>query len=223
MTSEDDTRTRLRVGGWLPPYAAFPPPPGHPAVDVADHSRVPVDADAPDDSPAPAEPDRRRSAALCCAAVAGLLLTGLVLTRGSDEPATAPVAGRMVLPTAPVLPAPPFTVPSTGPVTTGAAGATGAVSATGAARAAVASRATVARLTGAGPEQAAPGRRTSRAPRPFPSGPATTGPASTGLRAGATIGLALDGAPDRRVRHRDFRGRVDPVGADSSALSRAGR
>ncbi|MEU7908750.1 AbfB domain-containing protein [Actinoplanes sp. NPDC049118] len=39
--------------------------------------------------------------------------------------------------------------------------------------------------------------------------------------AGAEIGLEPVGEPGRRVRHRDFRARIDPIGPGSSALDRA--
>lgn len=54
--------------------------------------------------------------------------------------------------------------------------------------------------------------------------PRTTAPAPsplTELRTGRVIGLEESGRPGFRVRHRDFLGRVDRIGPDSSDLDRA--
>ncbi|BCB90785.1 hypothetical protein Psuf_080980 [Phytohabitans suffuscus] len=69
-------------------------------------------------------------------------------------------------------------------------------------------------------------------PSPPPGGAASTPPVEEKVRAtpstspaalapGARIGLEPVTHPGYRVRHRDFVGRIDPVGAGSSALDRA--
>ncbi|MCU7729180.1 AbfB domain-containing protein [Actinoplanes sp. KI2] len=61
-------------------------------------------------------------------------------------------------------------------------------------------------------------RTTSASTSPKPS--AQPAPAAE-LKVGATVGLAVAAAPDYRVRHRDFIGRVDRFGSGTDARERA--
>ncbi|GAA4460515.1 hypothetical protein GCM10023170_061740 [Phytohabitans houttuyneae] len=63
-------------------------------------------------------------------------------------------------------------------------------------------------------------RKTPASPSPrVPS--ATPSPAGPALAPGARIGLEPVTHPGYRVRHRDFLGRIDPVGASSPAVDKA--
>jgi hypothetical protein len=76
----------------------------------------------------------------------------------------------------------------------------------------------------AGPEYVEP-TRTHQVPRrtsksASPSRTARPAPVAD-LNVGATVSLAVAAAPEYRLRHRDFIGRVDRIGSDASALERA--
>jgi hypothetical protein len=137
-----------------------------------------------------------------CAAVAGLLLIGIMALQLGGEPTTPAANSEVQLPAAPLVPPPVLATPTPG-ATTGS-------SAPGAAR----SRSEVRREPARSSPATTPGgsgtRGRTSAPAPAPA-----------LRPGATVGLELAGAPGYRVRHRDFRGRADRLGPESSALSRA--
>jgi hypothetical protein len=60
--------------------------------------------------------------------------------------------------------------------------------------------------------------RTSKSPSPSPTARATPG---ADLNVGSTVGLAVAAAPEYRLRHRDFIGRVDRIGSDATPLERA--
>ncbi|GAA3957812.1 AbfB domain-containing protein [Actinoplanes auranticolor] len=144
-----------------------------------------------------------------CAAVAALLLIGVALTQFGARP--APSAGRHELPppAAPALPPPVATpVPAAGTRS----------SAPEPARSAPRPPATttVAARRERPPAAAVGTSVTTRKP----SREAAQTPAVT-LRAGAAVSLELADAPGYRIRHRDFRGRADRIGPDSSALDRA--
>jgi len=57
-----------------------------------------------------------------------------------------------------------------------------------------------------------------RSPSPSPSAQPTP---ATDLTVGSSIGLAVAVAPDYRLRHRDFIGRIDRFGSDPTTLERA--
>lgn len=63
------------------------------------------------------------------------------------------------------------------------------------------------------PPVSVPGRVTPLPPTTSPSGPA--------LRPGTRVGLEPVGQPGYRVRHRNFLGRIDRIGAGSPSLDRA--
>jgi hypothetical protein len=66
--------------------------------------------------------------------------------------------------------------------------------------------------------------RTRDAPRTTPAATSrsSTRPAPVvDLNVGSTVGLAVAAAPDYRVRHRDFIGRVDRIGSGADAQERA--
>ena len=208
MTSEDDARTRLRVGGWLPPYQAFPPRADPLTPHDVYRSQSPADIDTTYELSAGFKNERRGSAVVFCAAVAGLLLIGITALQLGGAPATPAANSEVRLPAAPFLPPPP-------PYATPTPGAQPTSRSTRPARTRSELWRDPARTTS--PAAAAttaatttPTRRTEPAP--------STGP---GFRIGAAIGLELADAPGRRVRHRDFRGRSDRLGPESPALSRA--
>jgi hypothetical protein len=224
MTSEDDARTRLRVGGWLPPYQAFPPDPGlltppvvyrsHPAANVATTYEL----------SAPTKGERRRSLAVFCAAVAGLLLIGVALTQFGGKPATPPAHRGLPLPAAPAFPPPAdLPVPAAGSRSSDPAPARSA------------SRPPTTSTTTARQQRppVAPAATTVTTRRPTPqptrsqptrsqptTSPVTTSPVAA-LRAGAAVSLELADAPGYRIRHRDVRARTDRIGPRSSTLERA--
>ena len=206
MTSEDDTRARLRVGGWLPPYRAFPPGADALTAPVVYRSQSPVNVDTPVAMSRPAKGDRRRSTVVFCTAVAGLLLIGLAVTGFGSEPPPQPVGGEVRLPVAPALPVGP---------------AEPAASAASASHPAPA-RPTADRGTRRPVRAAAPAG--NRKPSRTSSSPVAARPTREpvpALRAGTAISLEVADAPGLRVRHRDFRGRVDRIGPDIPALARA--
>jgi alpha-L-arabinofuranosidase B-like protein len=67
------------------------------------------------------------------------------------------------------------------------------------------------------PGGTAPATNRPRTPRP----PATTAPGGARLVVGATVTLEAARRPGNRVRHRNFRARIDPIGPGSGAGDRA--
>ncbi|MGW4943360.1 AbfB domain-containing protein [Actinoplanes sp. NPDC004185] len=150
-----------------------------------------------------------------CAALAGLLLIGVALTQFGGKPA-APAHRGLPLPAAPAFPPPAgLPVPAAGsrssePAPARSASRPPTTSAT--------TRATTAR------QQRPPVAATAATTHRSTSRPTRTQPATapvTALKAGSAVSLELADAPGYRVRHRDFRGRTDRIGTDSSALERA--
>ena len=209
MTSEDDTRARLRVGGWLPPYRAFPAGAGPLTDPVVYRSQSPVNVDTPVEMRQPGKGDRRRSAVVFCTAVAGLLLIGLAVTEFGSAPPPRAAGGDVRLPVAPALPVGPV-----GPAEPAASAASTSQPAP--------TRPAAARETRRPARAAAPAgdRRPPRAPSSAVAARPNREPAPA-RRAGAAISLEVADAPGHRVRHRDFRGRADRIGPDSPALARA--
>ncbi|MDQ7910635.1 AbfB domain-containing protein [Phytohabitans sp. ZYX-F-186] len=140
----------------------------------------------------------RARAALAALAMVGLVVLGGAVSRGDGAPAgalerTPPVtADRGYWPPIPP-PGPVRTSPPAAPPTSAPAPA--------------------------GPERgvAAPTSPAGEKVRATPS----TSPPAPGLTPGTRIGLEPVTHPGYRVRHRQFRGRIDPVGAGSPALDRA--
>jgi hypothetical protein len=207
MTSEDDARTRLRVGGWLPPYQAFPPAADRLTGRNVHRSQLPVNVDNTGESIAPVRSDRRGSAVVFCVAVAGLLLIGITGLQLGGEPATPAANSEVQLPAAPAVPPPALPLPVVGtptptpsmPPSSNAPGS------------ATRGRSEVSRSP----------VRTTAATSAATRKPAGTAAPRPGLRIGAAVSLELAGAPGHRVRHRDFRGRTDRIGPDSPAPARA--
>ncbi|MET8150604.1 AbfB domain-containing protein [Actinoplanes sp. NPDC049668] len=194
MSPEDGNRPDLRVGGWIPPIQYFAPTEPRRSSAVAEIPAALVAA--PPGRRRRLPPQARARTVLAGAAVlSALAAAGLALTQGEPESRGAP---SFILPAGPVVPALPL------PSTSGPAPS--------------ASRAA--------------GIATSDLSRPVvpPGGPATeparhrpsASPSRAALPvAGAEIGLQPAGESGRRVRHRDFRARIDAIGPNSSALDRA--
>jgi hypothetical protein len=208
VSDKSFTSTRLRVGGWLPSYRAAG---RHAAPDevIAPLDDEPVDT-APPVVPPAAGRNRREGEywplqrlVLAGAIVLGLMVVLAVVSGQGDETApstpyrTAKTPARATNPNGPVIPTTDAETPgaspsaeTTSPAATTAGGAGGGAPAT----------ATVVR-----------------------TGPATTGPGPTytvtdvTLASGARVGLAPVNRTGYRVRQRNFVGRVDPIGANSSA------
>jgi hypothetical protein len=138
----------------------------------------------------------RRRTLLAAAVVAVVLAGSAMLSLGGSEtpaPAATP-ADRMVLPAGPE-PSPPVSLLPP------PAGTTSPV--------ATPSSAPARRSLSAGTRRPAP-TRTSPSPR-----------APVALSVGSTTGLEILGRPGDRLRHRDFRARIDRITAGSSALDKA--
>ncbi len=203
MSDEDAAGDRLRVGGWLPTYdqvgrhaAPELPVPAPRDPPRAEPPVSPVPAGEPDDHRPPGGPGRR----LILAGTVGLsLLVLLAVAVAIGRPdGAAPVASGD--PSVTAATGDPQSPPPSSP---------------------------------AGPTSGAPtpSRVASpvRAPAPPPTAgttptaatPASPGPTDTPLTVGTRIGLAPVTNPGYRVRHRDFVGRIDPIGPGSVALDRA--
>jgi hypothetical protein len=195
---EDDPRNGLRVGGWIPPYS----PGGSPAGPIRPTARP---------SSAPGRPRRDSfsrlrggstarprlvlAAALClaCAATAAIAVV-LDAAKGPE-----PVAAEFSYPAEglPPQPAPPAQEPTEVPVSV-------LPSPTDTTAPAVPTE------DWSPPSETTPvaGRTTTRPPAT--TRPATPAPVS--LIVGSTVGLEAADRAGHRVRHRDFRGRLEPIG-----------
>lgn len=200
MSTEDQPRSaELRVGGWVPPYheaAGTTPLPG--AFLASATAAVP----GPGHPSGAALTGRRRAAIVACAALAVLLVTGLVAyqTGRTARPGPPRFVALPVVPTVPALPlAPPPGSPS--------------VSVSAAAQHSQAARR---------PSSSASSSPASASPAPSRARPAKPAPQRRGpFTLGRAVGLEPAGMPGHRVRHRDYRGRVDRIDATSPALDRA--
>lgn len=199
MSPEDGERPDLRVGGWIPPIQHFAP---------REPRQLPAAPPAPAPAPAPVgaatlgwahriPPRTRARTVLAGAAVlSAMVAAGLALAPGEEKHRATP--SFVLLPTGPVLPAMPAD-PS-----------------------AAASEPSPRRTTGPatsdlsvplGPPAAQPAHNLP---------PASPSPSRAALPvAGTEIGLEPVGEPGRRVRHSDFRARIDSIGPGSPALDRA--
>ena len=219
LDSADDTQTRLRVGGWLPPYDAFRSDTGPHTPPLVYRSHPPKNIDASYALSRATKSERRRSAVVFCAAIACLLMIGVTLTQLGERPGTPETATEAEQPISPLLPpflpasmGPPLVIDGTAPSGAAALPPTTDVRQQ---RPPVEAAATTATRR----PTSAPTATTSGA-KPEPTN-ATTSPPAPGLRIDAPLNLALSAAPGLLVRHRDFRGRVDRIGTSSSALDRA--
>lgn len=218
--SADDTQTRLRVGGWLPPYQAFPHEGDPHTPTVVYRSRRPARADSSYELSAETKSERRRSTAVFCAAVACLLMIGVALTQLSERRAGGDTSPEALVPAAPFLPSayvPAAVIPSAA-FPAGAAEPAQAASPPPTRQVSRPSSPAAAATT---PATRTPTRRPGPKPQPSRTPVPPPPPAASGLPIDAPISLELAGAPGLRVRHRDFRGRVDRIGPSSSALDRA--
>jgi len=207
MSTEDLTQTGLRVGGWLPPYRDIPLPveyrawPDRPALVGPPSDRPPRRYR----QPAAAWPIGRVGAPLVGMTVLAVVLAGLTVTfltgptTGDSAPGGARIPAMPAL--APAIPFEPAGLEPSAPPTNDL-------------------QVTVARRLA--PLAAAPQSGGGSGGASSTKGPGAPAP-STGARlvVGKTIGLELSGHPGYRVRHRDFRGRVDRIDGDSSDLDRA--
>ncbi|MEV4708829.1 AbfB domain-containing protein [Actinoplanes sp. NPDC049316] len=220
MSTEDQSRTaELRVGGWVPPYrhSAGGSTPLPDAFLAAASAAVP----APGDLAGGPLPGRRThlGVIVTCAATAVLVVTGLSAYRAAHTPQPAPPR-FVALPVVPTLPAPPLAQPSASASVSASAGPAGrslaahpAGSASGSAAPPSASGRASASVPAAKPtSKPAAHPRPTRTPAPERRGPFTIGRA---------VGLEPAGLTGYRVRHRDFRARIDRIAATSSSLDRA--
>lgn len=193
MSTEDEFRPPLRVGGWVPPHRPVSGAPG-PLPDSflpAATASVPEPAVAPEES----APSRYRSAIVTCAGLAVLAVLGVMALR-MDRPPPLGTPRFVTMPPVATDPASPVDRPTTSPPPGSAV-----------VRRSLSER----RLAGESSSPPAPSRAATGAV------PQRRGP----FAIGAVIGLEPAGLAGFRVRHRDYRGRVDRIGADSSALDRA--
>ncbi|WP_199517349.1 AbfB domain-containing protein [Nucisporomicrobium flavum] len=213
MSTEDQSRTaELRVGGWVPPYrqSATGPSPLPDAFLAAASAAVPQ----PGRPSGAAGPDRRshRAVIAACAALAVLAVTGVMAYESGHT--TRPGPPRFVaLPVVPTVPVPPLgpasASPSAGPAERSlAANPIGSASASASAHSPAPTASSV--RPSASPSEARP--RPTRTRAPERRGPFTIG---------RGVGLEPAGMTGYRVRHRDFRARIDRIDAGSPSLDRA--
>lgn len=223
MSSDDGSRPPLRVGGWVPPYRSTGTGPAPDAV------LLPTDVVTPPPGefagPAATRDGRRRKLVVAGAALAVLGVTGLAVAE-TTSPSNAGTPRFVSLPTIPALPpfpvAPPSTTPTDDPQRIG-----GSAVASKLAHSASTSASAPASSAPAS-SKPAPGTATSRPPaattKPAPTTkPAAPAPPAAPARrgpftVGATTSLEVAGQDGRRLRHRDYRARIDRI---SSALDRA--
>nr|BFE72910.1 hypothetical protein GCM10020092_062110 [Actinoplanes digitatis] len=197
MSPEDGSRPDLRVGGWIPPIQYFAPieprrPPAATEIPAA------LAAAPPGRLPPLPPPTRARTVLAGAAVLSALVAAGLALAPGEREGRGAP--SFVLLPTGPVVPALPE------PSTTGLAPS--------------ASRSAGIATSDLSQPLLPPGGLATEPARHRPSASPSPSRAALPL-VGAEVGLEPAGEPGRRVRHRDFRARIDAVGPNSSALDQA--
>ncbi|GIF14535.1 AbfB domain-containing protein [Actinoplanes teichomyceticus] len=193
---EDDTRSRLRVGGWVPPYS--------PDARCSAPRVGPTTPATFSPAPPPGFPGwsrrggpLRRRAALTAVAVATLAVAALsaaalrgdpppgdpAFVAGAVPPAPPPAQPVIIAPSSSSTPAPTGSAPTSRPAATPASH-----------------------------------RRTSKPTRAWPAPSRAT---ALTLRAGSTVALTLADDPGQRVRHRDLLGRIDAVGPSPGGIDRA--
>ncbi|MEV6342823.1 AbfB domain-containing protein [Actinoplanes sp. NPDC051851] len=203
---EHDPRNGLRVGGWVPPYspeARGTPPPIRPTTPISFSSfDVRVRRLAQD------SPFRRRAAlvgvALATCAVAALAAASI--------DAEQPGGPQFVAEESTTLPVPPPVAQSTVVLRSGSPSAS---------------------ITGSAPSSTPAARYSTSSPWPVkeavagttkPSAAATTTTskaADVHLTVGSTVGLTVADDSGYRIRHRNYYGRIDAIGASSTALEKA--
>ncbi|GIE75325.1 hypothetical protein Aph02nite_12750 [Actinoplanes philippinensis] len=206
---EDDARNGLRVGGWIPPYSPGGGAAGPIRPTARPHTSAPYARD-----PFPRlrgegtwRPRLVLAAALClaCAATAAIAVV-LDASRGTE-----PVAAEFTVPSAPddglpAFPPPPASAEVPVSVQPSITSTTPPD--------------TVVPPDPAPPETSPVATRTTTKP-PATTQPTTRPPAPPPVRlsVGSTVGLEAADRPGHRVRHRDFRGRLEAVSASGSADS----
>lgn len=191
--TDDDSRSRLRIGGWIPPYqdsgpvAPGPGPAGGPATTTAGPSLTPVW-------------QRRWILLLGLVVVLLAAVLGYLNADRDERPRGGPQLPAPVFPAfspepaVSVIPAPPSPPPA----------------------------ATTVPVATHRPVTTQPSRAVTTRPRT-----SSPSPSAARLTPGTTVGLEEAGRPGIRVRHRDFRGRVDLIRsaqdrADATFTVRAG-
>ncbi|MEU4420700.1 AbfB domain-containing protein [Actinoplanes sp. NPDC024001] len=202
---EDETRDGLRVGGWVPPYSADGSAPS-PRIRPAARPALPRGAERRALGPGRSRATPSRTRLLVAAALALGCATAAAVTfalDGDESPAQVSAQTEFVWPPVPASSA-------ASPAPTGTISLLPKPSATSASKP----------VTPSSPAGTTHGR--SHRPSPAkPSASRTPSPAAPSLAAGSTVGLEAAGHPGVRVRHREFRGRLDPVAATSSEVDRA--
>ncbi len=213
---EDNTRNSLRVGGWIPPYSAGgdTTAPIRPTAQPALSGRpTPRDHFARVRESGTMRPRLVLVAALClaCAATAAVA----VVIDAARKP--APVAAEFTFPQD--VPPPPLELtpaagqtPTDVPVSVEPSPSATSLSAT--------STPGISQSPKAAPSPST-SKKTSAPAKPEPTG--TTAPAAppVSLTVGTTVGLESVDQPGERVRHYDYRGRLDRIGSTSSDTARA--
>lgn len=208
----DGNEPGLRVGGWIPPYEreVFPRPQHpdqHVVIPISVHSRV-------GHRIAAVSPARRRVVVLSGAVVTAAAIAGITLAYQVGQPdPSASVAARLPVlggPAVPFVPVPFGSAPTTSPAGWNPPPIDIPERQLGLP---VSPRTSSSSLPTS--KSPSPGK-TSKSPSPSP-GVTSAPPFVTG----AVIGLEPLSQPGYRVRHRDFRGRLDRLGSQSSAGDRA--
>ncbi|WP_201787165.1 AbfB domain-containing protein [Actinoplanes sp. TFC3] len=218
MSTEDQPTTELRVGGWVPPPpqapAGHPPLPDSFLAAAATATEVP-----PPGASAGVRASRQRRTVVICAALGVLLVTSAVAWESTRQ-SQAGTPRFVMLPSVPALPALPLAPGSSAP-------APASIPASGSASSspsASASRSPSASPTSAPPSKAPSATPSTTAPKPAapPARATTAAPAPSGpFTAGTPVSLELANYPGYRLRHQNYRARVDRVASRSSALDRA--
>ncbi|GLI02541.1 AbfB domain-containing protein [Phytohabitans aurantiacus] len=213
MSDEDITRHRLRVGGWLPSFDGD----GQARPDLLSDQPASAGTDLVRYVPQPGVATHSRAFFRRRVAIAGMTVVVFVTAvtvvsfqRGGVAPATSSPPG------------PAYLWPQAEDLSTSSGLGTAAAPAPG--------TATTAPAAAGGGDNggrpgapAAPGRTTEGTggkATPATPPPATT-PAGATLTVGASVGLEPIGLSGYRVRHRNFAGRVDPIGSRSGSADKA--
>lgn len=219
MSSEERPTAELRVGGWLPPFQQT----------AAGSSALPdtflasASATVPSSSPAAARPAgtplaRRRPVVVTAAAVAVLGITGAVVyeTSGPSNAAGAPTF--VTLPSVPTVPAVGVPLPSSAAP---APSLSASLSPSPSVSSSPSPSSPASSPSSPPPSRSASPAPSSASPSPSPSRSTPSAVRRGPFTIGSRTGLEVSGSPGSRVRHRDYRARVDSVSARSSALDKA--
>ncbi|SDT48958.1 AbfB domain-containing protein [Actinoplanes derwentensis] len=212
---EDNTRNGLRVGGWIPPYSAGGDstvpirPTAQPALSGRPHPR---DHFTRVRNSSTMRPRLVLVAALCLACAATAAVAVVLDAARKPQPVAAEFTFPQTVP--PFDPAPAAAETSTDvPVSVQPSPSATSLSATLSPTGAASSR------SSSSLQPTTPGatRTTTKAPQPT----TTTATPPVSLVVGSTTGLEATDRPGERVRHNDYRGRLDRIGSTSSDRERA--